>query len=265
VTREQVLAAVKQRQLDNSLPGFQYNALMDLVNQRWSRDEAVIAFYREALATRGQVAIFDLFSPLPGIWDDSLVEPVIRVIEENASAAKSFRAGTPIRVSWIVIDNALAVLDRHHSVWATDASIPPRLSKAVLTVFPSIKDVSLSGPHPGEQMWCNAVRLLAKTHDSEMIAVLRPFLKDEVVAGDGGYWMAKDTAPLRACDNAAIAIKQLLGEKNFPNEVIGMSGIPYSKTRESYPKWNEWDQRIAELQRQLDALDKSTIKRAKSQ
>jgi hypothetical protein len=83
VTCELALAAVKQRQLDDSLPGFQYNALMDLVNQRWPHDAAVIAFYREAMATRGEVAIFDLFSPLPGIWDDSLLEPVIHMMEKK--------------------------------------------------------------------------------------------------------------------------------------------------------------------------------------
>jgi hypothetical protein len=37
VTREQVLAAIKQRQLDDSLPGFHYEALMDLGNRRWPR------------------------------------------------------------------------------------------------------------------------------------------------------------------------------------------------------------------------------------
>jgi len=114
VTREQVLAAVKQRQLDDSLPGFQYNALMDLVNQRWPHDAAVIAFYREALATRGEVAIFDLLSPSPGIWDDSLLEPVIHMMEKNAStAALVYKDDAPKQVSWVVIDNALAVLDRH--------------------------------------------------------------------------------------------------------------------------------------------------------
>jgi hypothetical protein len=260
VTREQVLAAVKQRQLDDSLPGFQYNALIDLVNQRWPHDPAVIAFYYEALATRGEVAIFDLFSPLPGIWDDSLLEPVIRMMEKNAStAALVYRADAPTSVSWVVIDNALAVLDRHYSVWSTNASIPPRLSAVVLTMFPSLTNASLSDPRPGTQMWCNAVRMLSESHDRKMFAVLRPFLKNKGLAGVGGYWMVEGNPPLRACDQAAIAIKRLLGEKDFVDQPIGMSGMPDRNVRDSYPKWNEWDQKIAELQKQLDALDKSTI------
>ena len=114
VTREQVLAAIKQRQMDDSWPGFQYNALMDLVNRRWPHDPIMIAFYHEALATRGEAAIMDLFSPLPGIWDDSLLEPVVQVIEKNAPAATLvYKEATPKQVSWIVIDNSLAVLDRH--------------------------------------------------------------------------------------------------------------------------------------------------------
>ena len=142
VTRELALAAVKQRQLDDSLPGFQYSALMDLVHQRWPQDAAVIAFYREALATRGEAAISDLFSPLPGIWDDSLLEPVIHVMEKNDStAALVYGAGAPNQISWVVIERALDVLDRHCSVWETNASIPPRLSKVVLTMFPSLTRV----------------------------------------------------------------------------------------------------------------------------
>jgi hypothetical protein len=255
VTREQALAAVKQRQLDDSLPGFQYNAMMDLVNQRWPHDAAVIAFYSEALAIRGEVAISDLFSPLPGIWDDSLLEPVIHMMEKNAStAALVYKEDAPKQVSWVVIDNALAVLDRHYSVWATNASIPPRLSAVVLTMFPSLTNAILLGPRPGNQMWCNAVRMLSETHDPTMIAVLRPYLKDKAMAGDGGYWMVKDNPPVRACDRAAIAIKQLVGEKGFAHEAIGMPGLPYWNVRDSYPKWDEWDGKIAELQKQLDAL-----------
>lgn len=256
VTREQALAAVKQRQLDESLPGFQYNALMDLVNQRWPHDAAVIAFYREALATRGEVAIFDLFSPLPGIWDDSLLEPVIHVMEKNAATAALFyKDNAPKQVSWVVIDNSLDVLDRHYSVWEINTSIPPRLSKVVLTMFPSLTRDSAPGPHPGEQMWCNAVAMLAKTHDLAMIAVLRPFLKSTGMAGDGGYWMVEGNPPLRACDRAAIAIKQLLTGKDYAREPIGMPGMPYWNVRDSYPKWEEWDKKIAELQKQLDALE----------
>jgi hypothetical protein len=48
-------------------------------------------------------------------------------------------------------------------------------------------------------------------------------------------WMARD-------------LKQLAAE-------IGMPGMPYWNARDSYPKWDEWDKKIAELQKQLDALE----------
>jgi len=242
VTPEQALAAIRQRQIDGSLPGFQYNALMDLVNQRWPHDPTVIAFYREALATRGDAAIIELWSPQPGVWDDSLLEPVVSLVKKTAF--------------WIVMDDALSVLDQHYAVWARDASIPPRLSKPVLRMFPSLTNASLSGLQPGDQMWCNAVQMLAKTHDTAMLAVLRPFLKDKVMAGDGSYWMAEDRPPLRACDKAAIAIKKLLGMQDFNNREIFTSGMPCRKVRDSHPKWIEWDKNIAELQKHLDALPK---------
>lgn len=242
VTREQALAALKQRQIDGSLPGGQYNALMDLVNRRWPHDPTVIAFCREALAARGDAAIFELWSPQPGVWDDSLLEPVVRLTEKTAD--------------WVVMDDALSVLDQHHAVWAKDASIPPRLSQALLKKFPSLTNASLSGPRPGNQMWCNALRMLAKSHDLAMLAVMRPFLKDKTLAGDGSYWMEKDRPPLRACDKAAINIKELLGEKDFIEGEIGMPGTPYWKVHDSYPKWEEWDKKIAELQKRLDRLPK---------
>ena len=88
-----------------------------------------------------------------------------------------------------------------------------------------------------------------------MIAVLRPFLKNRGMAGDGGYWMVEGNPPLRACDTAAIAIKQILAGKAYAPEPIGMPGMPYRNLRDSYPKWDEWDKTIAELQKQLDALE----------
>lgn len=253
---ELALAALKQREMDGSLPGFQFNALMDVVNQRWPHDPAVIAFYREALATRGDEAISELWSPLPGVWDDSLLEPVVNLIEKMASVSALHHTDTAKlkRVPWTVMDNALYVLDRHYSVWAKDASIPPRLSKAVLLAFPSLTNTSVSGPQPGNQMWCNAVQMLAKSHDLTMNAVLRPFLKVKVVAGDGTMW--SDKTPLRACDKAAIAITSLLGDKNLADGGWAYSGAGIRSVQDTYPKWDEWDQKIIQLQKRLDALPK---------
>jgi HEAT repeat protein len=251
VTRDQALAALKQRQLDNSLPNLQHDALMDLVNRRWPHDAVVISFYRDAFGSRGETAISDLFSPLPGVWDDSLLEPVVQFIGKNApDAATFYRADMPGRVSWIAIDDALEVLDRHYSVWATNDSVPRRLSAAVLTIFPSLTNASSLDPRPGDQMWCNAVRMLAETHDPAMIPVLRPFLKDYILAGDGALW--RDQTPVRACDEAAFAIKRLLGDKDFPAWSYS-NGVVHS-ARNSYPKWDEWDKKFAALENRLDSL-----------
>jgi len=241
VTPEQALAAIKQREIDGSMPGGQYNSLMDFVNRRWPHDPTIIAFYREALASRGDAAIIELWSPQPGVWDDSLLEPVVSLVGKTTS--------------WIVIDNALSVLNQHHAVWAGNASIPPRLSEPLLKMFPTLTNASLSGPYPGDQLWCNAARMLAETHDEAMLAVLRPFLTNKVMAGDGSYWMVADDPPLRACDEAALAIEELM-EKVFTNGPVGMPGIPYWNVHASYPIWIEWDNNIAELQKRLDALPK---------
>ncbi len=248
---ELALAALKQRETDGSLPGFQYNALMDVVNRRWSHDPVVIAFYRKALTTRGDAAIFELLSPSPGIWDDSLLEGVVRLIEISGSDSTSQHTSKSKDAPWMVMDRAFSVLNRHYSVWATNASIPPRLSKAVLTTFPSLTNAAMPGPHPGDQMWCNAINMLAQTHNLAMVTVLRPFLKDKVVAGDGSMWIENRT-PLRACDKAAISINQLLGDTENFEPGIAMSGIINLNTHDSYPEWDKWDKKIAKLQKRLD-------------
>jgi hypothetical protein len=210
---------------------------MDLVNQHWPHDPVLAAFYRDALTTQGEEAVSELWSPQPGVWDDSLLEPVVRLVERTDS--------------WIAMDRAIYALNQHYAVWAGNAVIPARLSKALLAKFPSLTNASVAGPRPGEQLWCNAVGLLAETHDRAMIAVLRPFLRDKVVAGDGSYWA--NEAPVRACDEAAVAIGDLLGEKEFAHSARTMAGTAYGKAHNSYPEWKEWDERIAELQKRLDA------------
>jgi hypothetical protein len=233
ITREEALAAIKQRQIDGSLSGFQFTPLMGLVNRRWPHDPAIIAFFREALATRGDEAIIELYSPQPGVWDDSLLELVVSLTAKTSS--------------WTTLDRALYVLDQRYAVWATIASIPPRLSQAVLIMYPSLTNAALSGARPGDWAWCIAVPMLAKTHDPAMLAVLRPFLANKGMAGGGSYWMTEGDPPLRTCDEAAIAISELLREKDFTRDGIGMPGRPYWKVHDTYPKWVEWDKKIAEL------------------
>jgi cytochrome c len=55
------------------------------------------------------------------------------------------------------------------------------------------------------------------------------------------------------CDKAAIAIQELLGGNAFADGGMAMSGAPFQKVRDDYPKWREWDKNIAELQTRLDA------------
>jgi hypothetical protein len=226
--------------------------ILDYINSQGAHDPAVIDFFQVALVTRGDEAINDLWSPSPGIWDDSFLEPVVHLIEKCAAKSKPANINVAQgKHPWMVMENALDVLERHHSVWAGDASIPPRLSKAVLTLFPSFKDTAKPNPPPGDQMWCNVVRMLAQTHDRAMIAVLRPFLKDKVVAGDGAV---EGGEPLRACDEAAMAIKQLLGDKTSEDDQFVISGVGVGNVRDSYPEWDEWDKRIVDLQKRLDGL-----------
>ena len=51
----------------------------------------------------------------------------------------------------------------------------------------------------------------------------------------------------------AVAIEKLRGEKGDDDEVFGWAGTR-EKVRDSYPKWTEWDKRIAELDERLDVI-----------
>jgi hypothetical protein len=197
----------------------------------------------------------DSFADGVGTSDGFQLEIEIHIVEQAALDALSPVASWTNGVPWFAMDNAIGEIDRHYSLWSTNTSIPPRLSKAVLTIFPSLTNISMPGPQPGNQMWCNAVSMLAGSHDLAMIAVLRPFLKNKVVAGDGSYWF-EDKTPLRACDKAAIAISLLLGDKNFADGGFAISGAGIRNVRDSYRKWDEWDKKIGELEKRLDELPK---------
>jgi hypothetical protein len=202
---------------------------------------------------RGEIFLqpkpFQLQPSIPDGWDVVLLEPEVRMIEKTAYGSTNGRDSS-------IIENTLGVLDLHYSVWAKDRSIPPRLSKAVLTAFPFLTNSSLpeENAEPSRSSWCDAVQMLGETHDPAMIKVLRPFLKYKVIAGDGTMWAGSEYTPLRACDKAAMAIKQLLGDDDFAYAGNGFSSSGFRNVRDSYPKWDEWDKKIAELQKRLDAL-----------
>ena len=69
-------------------------------------------------------------------------------------------------------------------------------------------------------------------------------------------WFGREPAPVRACDKAAMAIKQILGDADFAYAGFSFSSAGIRDVRESYPKWDEWDKIIAELQKRLEALPK---------
>ena len=135
-------------------------------------------------------------------------------------------------------------MDRHYASWNHDASIAPRLSKAVLQFSPA--------PTPGGMYsWAD---MLALTHDRGMIAVLRPFLSDKTIDEftSRSASMPLGRTPMRYSELAANGICRLLGESIMFN--------PYERAAAPaggpYPEWVEWDKKIAALQRRLDALGK---------
>jgi hypothetical protein len=155
-----------------------------------------------------------LFGPFTDSFADGIytndgfqMEPEINLVEKAGLDATLPATSWTNEVPWIVMDNALGELDRHYSLWATNTTIPPRLSKAVLTIFPSLSSASVN-PQLKGLMWCNAVRMLGESHDPAMVSVLRPYLEQKDLADDPGGLGAGITT-MRICDNAARAINLL--------------------------------------------------------
>lgn len=230
LTVEQALMAAKQRQIEGPT-SFQFHNLMALLNQRWPHDPATITFFREALATRGAVALKDLANPLSNAWDKSFTIPVVEFMERTGSYRE-----------------ALALLAFHHADWAQDAAIPPRLSKVVMTAHPTLANPLIS-PKPEDNRWHSVFQSLAQTRDPAMVPVLRRFLKIKIIDGEG--LIGGERTPRRVCDSAAVAIKTLLGYPLEREDISSYSGVGWEP--KDYPKWKEWDQKIEELEKQLDA------------
>ncbi|NLT69711.1 MAG: hypothetical protein GXX91_03330 [Verrucomicrobiaceae bacterium] len=255
LTLQQVLAAVKQRQMDGN---FVCGPLMDLVKRRWADDPTMLAFFLEALATRGEEAIVDLYLPSPGIWDDSFIEPIVKLAEKSSK----YQVSVSAHKRMITLHRCLDVLDRNRGSWAKDPTISPRLSKAVLRGYPILtgyraENLDDRGRNPAgteSQEFYVALDSITLTRDAAMIPILRPFLRETKLNAYTVNSSQPGMIPMRVCDIAANAISQILGGA----EIITGSRIPVlsSNPPESRPNdpmsWSRRDHLIAELERKLD-------------
>jgi hypothetical protein len=237
ITLDLALDVLKLTQLEG---GSDHEIVHWVLLPRWRNDPRTIEFYRQALAARGPQTIPDL--DLHRFWDESFLEPVIRLIE--ATAHRKGEAGENHREApEITLRRALSVMERHHASWQGDPTVAPRLSRAVLTFEPV--------PPPGEMSrW---TKLLALTRDRRMMQVLRPYLTNKTHDRSAvtSSNMSGGVIPMRFSELAANAICRLLGEPiMFPERQWAPVG------EGPYPEWDEWDKKIAELQRRLDTIVK---------
>lgn len=249
VTVDQALSVVRQRQLDHASPT---EIFMRLIVNRWPRDPAVIAFFRDALVTRGNDAISDLFWADP--WDDSFVQAIVKLAEDLAVEPWPTQPRTDPPSS--LFGRAINVLDRHYSSWKDDATIPPRLSQAVLRFYPALLGPSTQASPglaaPGSQNFRIGVSLLAHTHDPAMMRVLLPFLSNTTVDEFGLYSanMPYGRTPLRVCELAANAISKILGEAEIYDPWMAQS----ASRGGPYPEWEDWDKQNRALTERVNRL-----------
>jgi hypothetical protein len=218
------LEVLKLRQTRDS---FQLDEVKTFVFQHYRQDSRVIAFYRDALATRGQTAVADLWGVDYEPWDQSFIEPVIAV----AQAPRDY----------IALSRSIDLLDRRHESWAADPSVAKRLGEAVVK--------SLSASETGERMY-QWFDLAGKTHDRSVITILRPYLGDTRLDDYTSMSanMPLGVTPMRYSELAANAICRLIGEPILfdpRKRAKAPKGGPY-------PEWIEWDAKVAALRARLD-------------
>ena len=231
---DDVLAANRRRQ--QSEWDFEYSEMRGILFERFQTDRKVVAFYQEALRERGPAAIRDLSDRGSPPWDDSLLEPIVSLLE-RISRDPSPR---PWELQSTMI-RALEYLDRTRSRRPDDPAIASRLSAAVLRFMPAPDPVGMS-------TWTS---MLVMTRDHDLIKVLRPYLSDgTVVTSEGSMILFSGVTPMRYSELAANAICLLLGEP--------LMVVPWERAKAPsggpYPEWAEWDKRLAALRKRLDAM-----------
>ncbi|MCD6049161.1 MAG: hypothetical protein K0Q55_564 [Verrucomicrobia bacterium] len=221
LTLNVVLAAIKQRQMEHSRRSLRSDALIEILRERWAREPEVLGFFRDALIERGERAALDL--SLSKIWDKSLIMPMVETMEKGRSPMLTHRG--------------ILLLNEHHNDWASDATIPPRLSGAILATFPAVTNAAVTASLESVSWEVSmALGMLWNSRDPAMIPVLRPYLKTKEIKYEGR--VKGQHSNMRVCDGVAAGISRLLGDKGEDF----MSG-----------EMQERDLKIAELEKRLEA------------
>ncbi len=221
LTLNQVLMALKQRQLEGSRGSMKSDVLIKILKERWAREPEVRAFFRDALVERGERAVLDLY--ISKVWDKSLIIPMVEAMEKGRSPMLTHRG--------------ILLLNEHHNDWASDLGIPPRLSGAVLATFPAVTNAAVTASLESVSWEVSmALGMLWNSRDPAMIPVLRPYLKTKEVKYEGR--VKGQHSNMRVCDGVAAGISRLLGDT--PRDFLAMG-------------MRERDQMIEELEKRLEA------------
>jgi hypothetical protein len=260
--------------------------LVRLVDHMWAKDGRVLAYYRQALINGNEAAASDLNHYASHIWANDFVEPLIRLgtdpigdktlpVVSNAPPLVRLGMGsTEITKHRQVVE----LLDKHYSVWAGDATIGPRLHRALEEEPASVGpwNNARSGKATLQFLcadpvrWGMHVQLLAYTHDPALITELRPYLDNSTLVDDGTMESSGRALSTRMCDFAHDAILHILGEPGEFGTFEG-NGLVYLKVPDPEATgmgnegphnwiWARWDKENAALAKRLDAMQAPTAK-----
>lgn len=169
---------------------------------RYSRDPAVLAYYREEFQKEPDVVYWD--AATVDVWNEEFLEPLIQGCETD---------------KWHYFE----VLSRHPAEWRNRPPYVARVSAALLKHNPILRREIRTIPDKELEPWAKAVIQAGKVADPALVELLKPALKDQRQAridyGAGGWNEG------RVCDRAVVAILQILdGDSWTAFEKAGITG-----------------------------------------
>ncbi|MFK7741646.1 MAG: hypothetical protein AB8H80_15115 [Planctomycetota bacterium] len=138
--------------------------------------EDLVAYFRERLQDDDIEACADLVVAPPDFWDDSLLEPLVKMVEKVDLQVHLREVAARART--------LQVLDRHHERWQEDAAICRRLFVAVRARHADalaigaeeLEEQAANERWASHYRWRRAVEQLAISRHPAALELLQPYL-----------------------------------------------------------------------------------------
>lgn len=136
----------------------------------------LVVYFRERLQNDDIAAGADLMQAPPEFWDDSLLEPLVKMVENGNLRERPAEVAARART--------LLVLDRHHDRWQEEAAICRRIfvavqarhAQALAIGVEELQEQAANEQWASHYWWHHAVEQLAISRHPAALELLQPYL-----------------------------------------------------------------------------------------